>query len=238
MIASDPQKMLFAHASWPVKTDCHSPFTPSFRRRDDPNNPQFDRRPMGAVSILRGRLALELSPCAERSRQRSAPSPPRPGRIPSAGATSSSLAATIERWYYAARHGHDDPVGALRRAVRKDRGKISLAAALAERLILQYRDHPRLELSTPLRQPRRLGEGRARAGAAPLLCHDQTLHAGSWPGETAAVSRAATPRSSPRATATRRPEKSAATKPRTSGRCGISISITDRSRCSLTTAGG
>ena len=29
MIASDPQKMLFAHASWSVKTDCQSPFTPS-----------------------------------------------------------------------------------------------------------------------------------------------------------------------------------------------------------------
>ena len=31
---------------------------------------------------------------------------------------------------------------ALRRAVRKDRGKISLAAPLAGRLILQHRDHP------------------------------------------------------------------------------------------------
>jgi putative transposase len=51
-------------------------------------------------------------------------------------------AATIERWYYTARRRHDDPVGALRRAVRKDRGKISLAASLAGRLILQHRDHP------------------------------------------------------------------------------------------------
>ena len=50
--------------------------------------------------------------------------------------------ATIERWYYAARRRHDDPVGALRRAVRKDRGKISLAVPLAERLILQHHDHP------------------------------------------------------------------------------------------------
>jgi putative transposase len=49
---------------------------------------------------------------------------------------------TIERWYYTARRQHDDPVGALRRAVRKDCGKVSLAAAIAERLILQYRDHP------------------------------------------------------------------------------------------------
>ena len=51
-------------------------------------------------------------------------------------------AGTIARWYYTARRQRDDPVGALRRAVRKDRGKISLAAALAERLHLQYRDHP------------------------------------------------------------------------------------------------
>ena len=64
MIASDPQKMLFAHASGPVKTDCPSPFTPSLRRRDDPNTPQFDGRPLGAVSILRGGLAFELSPCS------------------------------------------------------------------------------------------------------------------------------------------------------------------------------
>jgi putative transposase len=51
-------------------------------------------------------------------------------------------AVTIERWYYTARRKHDDPVGALRRAVRKDCGKVSLAAALAEQLHFQYRDHP------------------------------------------------------------------------------------------------
>src|ERR1700745_1066589 len=51
-------------------------------------------------------------------------------------------AVTIERGYYTARREHDAPVGVLRRAVRKDCGKVSLAAAVAERLILQYRDHP------------------------------------------------------------------------------------------------
>src|SRR5271165_4355686 len=51
-------------------------------------------------------------------------------------------AVTIARWYYTARRVRDDPVGALRRAVRKDCGKVSLAAALAERLHFQYRDHP------------------------------------------------------------------------------------------------
>jgi putative transposase len=51
-------------------------------------------------------------------------------------------AVTIARWYYTARRKHDDPVGALRRAVRKDRGEISLAAPLAERLHLRYGTHP------------------------------------------------------------------------------------------------
>ena len=61
---------------------------------------------------------------------------------PTSGRDVQFSAVTIERWYYAARRKHDDPVAALRRAVRKDRGKVSLAAAVAERLILQYRDHP------------------------------------------------------------------------------------------------
>jgi putative transposase len=51
-------------------------------------------------------------------------------------------AVTIERWYYTARGGKEDPVGVLRRAVRKDCGKVSLASALAEPLFRQYRDHP------------------------------------------------------------------------------------------------
>jgi putative transposase len=51
-------------------------------------------------------------------------------------------AVTIERWYYMARRQLDDPVGALRRALRKDCGKITLSAAVAERLRLQYHDYP------------------------------------------------------------------------------------------------
>jgi transposase InsO family protein len=49
---------------------------------------------------------------------------------------------TIERWYYKARREKDDPVSVLRRAVRKDCGKVSLAPGLAEHLFRQYRDHP------------------------------------------------------------------------------------------------
>jgi putative transposase len=51
-------------------------------------------------------------------------------------------ASTIARWYYTARRQRDDPVGALRRAVRKDSGMISLTPALTERLLLQYREYP------------------------------------------------------------------------------------------------
>lgn len=50
-------------------------------------------------------------------------------------------AATIERWYYLARRERDDPVGVLRRAVRKDCGQISLESALAEQLLIQYEQH-------------------------------------------------------------------------------------------------
>src|SRR5262249_44376650 len=49
--------------------------------------------------------------------------------------------ATIERWYYRARREKDDPVAVLRRSVRKDRGKVTLAANLAERLFAQYHDY-------------------------------------------------------------------------------------------------
>lgn len=51
-------------------------------------------------------------------------------------------ANTIERWYYRARREKDDPVGVLRRAVRKDCGQVSLSPALAEWLFRQYQDHP------------------------------------------------------------------------------------------------
>ena len=41
-------------------------------------------------------------------------------------------AKTIERWFYRARRERDDPVGVLRRAVRKDCGKVSLTPELVQ----------------------------------------------------------------------------------------------------------
>src|ERR1700733_10347950 len=75
MIASDPQKMLFAHASWSVKTDRHSPFNPFMRRRDDPIAPQFDRRPLGALSILREVRGSQSPPRGGVRRVYAAPKP-------------------------------------------------------------------------------------------------------------------------------------------------------------------
>ena len=51
-------------------------------------------------------------------------------------------AVTIERWYYTAQHAKDDPVGVLRRAVRKDCGKVTLVPVLAKHLWNQYHAHP------------------------------------------------------------------------------------------------
>jgi transposase InsO family protein len=51
--------------------------------------------------------------------------------------------STLERWYYAARGAPRDPVGELRRKLRKDAGEHpSLSLALREVLRDQYRAHP------------------------------------------------------------------------------------------------
>jgi transposase InsO family protein len=63
-------------------------------------------------------------------------------RHPVSGRDVRFSAVTIEKWYYKARREKDDPVGVLRRAVRKDCGKVSLPWALARQLWLQYRQHP------------------------------------------------------------------------------------------------
>lgn len=52
-------------------------------------------------------------------------------------------ASTIERWYYRARHGSQNPVRVLARKVREDRGTHpSLSVELRDKLLAQYREHP------------------------------------------------------------------------------------------------
>ncbi len=61
---------------------------------------------------------------------------------PITGRSTRYTATTIEGWYYKARKAQDDPVSALRRAVRKDAGRKSLGPKLVEVLGQQYHDHP------------------------------------------------------------------------------------------------
>ena len=77
----------------------------------------------------RGRLRAELERLAQHSWEH--PSGRGPVRF---------SVSTIERWYYQARAAHHDPVGALRRRVRTDSGRVramsgSRAGALSRTLI-------------------------------------------------------------------------------------------------------
>jgi len=60
---------------------------------------------------------------------------------PVTGREARFAAKTIERWFYRARQEQDDPVGVLRRAIRKDCGKVSLKPDLIECLANQYHDY-------------------------------------------------------------------------------------------------
>ena len=65
-------------------------------------------------------------------------------RHPITGAPVRFGVSTIERWLYLARHEPRDPVGVLRRKVRKDRGaQPSLGERLRQALLTQYADHRR-----------------------------------------------------------------------------------------------
>ena len=117
--------------------------SPSFSRKcDDSNKLQFDRCLVGAIPVLRGGLTPELSPCARALKTAIRGLAEKTWSHPVTGRDVHFTAVTIERWYYMARRQHDDPVGALRRAVRKDCGTVTLSATVAERLMLQYHDHP------------------------------------------------------------------------------------------------
>ena len=146
-------------------------------------------------------------------------------------------AVTIERWYYLARRGGDDPVAVLRRAVRKDRGKVTLPSALAQRLLLQYRDHPDWSYQLHYDNLAALVKADPSLGRLPSystvkrymqahgLVRRPRLRPSGRPGEAARKRDA-------------RRGRSAAMRPPMSERSGISISTMDRSRCSRQAASG
>jgi hypothetical protein len=61
---------------------------------------------------------------------------------PITGELSQFKFSTIENWLYRARKKSNDPVGALKREVRSDCGKISINPKLQEALQAQHKDHP------------------------------------------------------------------------------------------------
>jgi transposase InsO family protein len=64
-------------------------------------------------------------------------------RHPSSGEWVHFGVSTIERWYYRALGAKQDPVGVLRRQVRRDAGAFpAMPAALGEKLVAQSRAHP------------------------------------------------------------------------------------------------
>jgi transposase InsO family protein len=89
--------------------------------------------PLLAAPPERGELAPELTRLAAKVWQHPITGEPvRFGR------------STIERWYSAARHEQRDPVGVLRRRVRKDAGQVrGVSRALAPVIRAQHRAHPR-----------------------------------------------------------------------------------------------
>jgi hypothetical protein len=142
VIAFRPQKMLVAHISCPVYRGSHSSSTYFERRCDDSNTPQFNWYPLGAVSVLRSGPLLSSPPARGALQAAIRSLAEKSWSHPVTGCQVHFATGTIARWYATARRQRDDPLSALRRAVRKDRGKISLAAAIADRLILQYRRYP------------------------------------------------------------------------------------------------
>jgi len=88
--------------------------------------------PLLAAPPGRGELKAELEQLAQKKWQH-----PITGRRVSFGAS------TIERWYYQARGEPRDPVGALTRKIREDRGTHpSLSLELRNQIRTQYRQHP------------------------------------------------------------------------------------------------
>ena len=61
---------------------------------------------------------------------------------PTSGEPVSFAVSTIERWLYKARNDSRDPVGALRKARRKDAGTHGLDEALRQALRAQHHEHP------------------------------------------------------------------------------------------------
>ena len=116
-------------------------FTCFSRRRDD-QHPRSQRFLVGPLSLRRRRRPAQRAPPRGALKAALHGLAAKTWTHPLSGRPVQFAAVTIERWYYRARRAKDDPVGVLRRAVRKDCGTVSLPAAVAECLRRQYHEHP------------------------------------------------------------------------------------------------
>lgn len=88
--------------------------------------------PLLASPPARGELRAELERLAARE-----------WKHPVTGERMRFALSTIERWFHKARRKQQDPVGALRRKVRKDAGEqASMGEALRRALVIQHKSHP------------------------------------------------------------------------------------------------
>lgn len=110
-----------------------------------------------AAPPKRGELRAELKRLASRQ-----------WRHPSTGETARFGVSTIERWYYQARKELHDPVGVLRRKVRKDAGsQASMGEALRAALLAQYAAHKGWSVQLHFDNLSALAKQQAELGAPP-----------------------------------------------------------------------
>ena len=175
------------------------------RTCDDQRRFFFGR--VGAFSLLRGRHLSSAPPARGTLRPAIEELAAKTWTHPRSGRDVQFAITTIERWYYLARNDKLDPLGVLRRAVRKDCGKVS-SRRRGRAVGLSVWRTPALELQAALRQPGGAGEGKRVARIVTLVFHGPPLPAGSRPGAQAASAQGP-PRRSPCRRATpdaRRPQ--------------------------------
>jgi transposase InsO family protein len=113
--------------------------------------------PLLADPPPRGELRAELERLAARQ-----------WRHPVTGEPTTFAFATIERWYLTARRAQQDPVGALRRKVRKDAGQQgSMMTAVCQALMEQYAGHPSWSVQLHYDNLVALAQTRRELGAVP-----------------------------------------------------------------------
>lgn len=101
------------------------------------------RAAVGALALLDRGLPAGAPPRRSELHQALRELAARTWRHPTTGDPVRFAFSTIERWYYTARRDRKDPVAALRKRERRDRGRQrALSTALAEALRAQHREHP------------------------------------------------------------------------------------------------